>query len=203
MDLVIASSNLHKVRELREMFKQSLNKEPLSLHDFPSYLPVDDPQKEFRENASLKAVHAASALGLWVIADDSGLVIPALQPGDKKTVKRYQGSKETASENRRELLEKMQGLTHLERSAYFICCLAIAAPDGFKKGASAMCEGMILNSERGNGGFGFDGLFAKHDYDKSFGELDEALKNRISHRRKAFDKLLPFLESLLSNAERD
>jgi XTP/dITP diphosphohydrolase len=195
MEIVIASTNLHKVRELREMFKSQFDIEVLSLLDFPDYSSPKSLPQDFKANSTTKASHAAQALNRWVLADDSGLVIPALQ-SDPKSPTRYEGTKDTTPANRAELLEKMQAYTHLKRAAYYICSLALAGPQGLKKTVTAQCEGLILTQERGNRGFGFDTLFIKHDYDKSFGELDETSINRISHRRKAFDKMLPTLESL-------
>ena len=88
----------------------------------------------------------------------------------------------------------MERLVDLERAAYYECCLALVSPDGYERCFSGICEGQILTEERGRHGFGYDSLFQKHDYEKSFGEIDESTKNRISHRRKAFDKLVTALE---------
>lgn len=90
----------------------------------------------------------------------------------------------------------MAKLSDIDRSAYFECCLVIASPEGIKKTVSGLCEGTILEEERGRNGFGYDPLFMKNDYDKAFAELDESTKNRISHRRKAIEKLLTTLETL-------
>ena len=83
-----------------------------------------------------------------------------------------------------------------DRYAYFECCIVLASPEGVKKCVRGICEGTLLLQEKGGGGFGYDPLFIKHGYSKTFAELEETIKNRISHRRKALDKLLTALESI-------
>lgn len=196
MEIVIASNNLHKVREFRHMLKGFKSIDLSSLINFPNYTTPLENGKTFQDNAIHKAEHAAAALGKWVLADDSGLVVPALNGSPGIHSRRYAGEDATDNENRQKLLAAMEHLKNSERVAYFECCLALASPDGLKKCTTGIIEGIILNKERGRNGFGYDSLFVKHEYDKSFGELDEATKNRISHRHKAFEKLIPTLESL-------
>jgi XTP/dITP diphosphohydrolase len=197
MKLILATQNLHKIREFREMFAHKKEMDLLSLLNFPQYEPPEEKGKTFEENAILKAIHAAKNLNQWVLADDSGLVVPILcgEPGVRS--RRYAHENAQDSDNRKKLLEKLEGKTDLERAAYFECVLALAGPEGLKKTVSGKVEGLILESERGRGGFGYDALFIKHDYDKTFAELDESTKNRISHRRKALDRILPYIESLI------
>lgn len=196
MELVIASSNLHKIREFRAILKCIKGLDVLSLLDFPNYTLPEETGATFEENAALKATDAALALKRWVLADDSGLVVPALNGAPGVYSARYAGVGATDADNRRKLLKEMAKFADEKRNAYFECALAIAAPDGLKKTAHAKCEGTITTDERGGLGFGYDALFIKHDYSKTFAELDEDTKNRISHRRKAFDKLIPFLETI-------
>lgn len=195
MQLVIASSNVHKIRECRSILKQLRFLDILSLLDFPHYHPPEETGKTFEENARLKALHAARALGKMVIADDSGLVVPALggKPGIFSA--RFAGENATDKDNRRKLLELMQNLTESERTAYFECWIVLASPEGVVRTVSGLCEGSILTEERGSQGFGYDPLFLKYEYSKTFAEMDEETKNRISHRRKALDKILATLES--------
>ena len=149
------------------------------------------------EIAELKAVHAAKALGKYVLADDSGLVVPALNGEPGILSRRYAGNDASDKDNRDKLTLKMKNLPEDGRFAYFECALSLAAPDGVIKTLRGVCEGHLLLESRGRGGFGYDPLFIKHDYNKTFAELEEDIKNRISHRRKAFDKLIPYLESEL------
>lgn len=198
MEIVLASTNLHKIRELREMLKIFPHLDVLSLHNFPQYVPPAEVGKNFKENAILKAEHASKELQKMVLSDDSGLVVPNLGGLPGVNSKRYAGDDATDAENRHKLLEALQGKKEHERTAYFECVLAISRPSHKIKCFSAICEGMIANDERGRNGFGYDPLFIKNDYDKTFAELDEATKNRVSHRRKAFEKLMVFLESMTS-----
>ena len=168
----------------------------LSLLNFSNYQPPEETGKSFEENAILKAVHAASHLNILTLADDSGLVVPALNGEPGIFSSRYAGPDVSDKENRQKLLEKMKDLTGHQRSAHFFCALALADPNGLKKCVTGTCEGVIVEKERGGNGFGYDPLFLKNDYGKTFSELEEETKNRISHRRKAVDKILLVLESL-------
>lgn len=195
--LIIASSNVHKIREFREMFREIPGFDILSLCDFPSYQPPEEEGKTFEENAIAKALHAATTLNQWVLADDSGLIVPALGGNPGIHSARYAGNDASDLDNRKKLLEEMKHLMDEDRYGYYECCLALASPQGLKKSACGSCEGTLLAKEKGGGGFGYDSLFVKHGYSKSFAELEESVKNRISHRRKAFDKFASSLEMLL------
>lgn len=200
MELLLATTNLHKIRELRLLLKQQVpHLELLSLVQFSSYSPPAEEGDTFEANATIKAVHAAQTLGYWTIADDSGLVVPALQGAPGVMSRRYAGSDATDKENRRKLLLAMEKLSGLERAAYFSCVLALSSPQGLMKTVTGQCEGYIATQEKGVHGFGYDSLFIKHDYDKSFAELDESVKNRISHRYKAVEKLASALLGLVSS----
>lgn len=196
MEILLASTNLHKIREFKEMFKSLKGLELISLHQFPHYATPGETGKSFKENAVLKAEHAARELNRWVIADDSGLVVPALKGEPGIYSRRYAGVDATDAENRKKLIDAMSHLQGHERSAYFECCIALASPAGLKKCVEASCEGFIVEDQRGRNGFGYDPLFIKNDYDKTFAEIDESVKNRISHRRKAFERIANFMENL-------
>jgi XTP/dITP diphosphohydrolase len=198
LELVIASTNIHKIREFRAMLKSIPRFDLLSLCDFPHYTPPEETGQTFEENAILKAVHAAKTLDRWVIADDSGLVVPALNGAPGTHSARYAGKEATDLDNRKKLLNQMQHLLEEDRNAYYECCIAAASPTGIKKWTRGTCEGTLLLQERGGSGFGYDPLFVKHGYNKSFAELEESTKNRISHRRKALDKILISIEFLLA-----
>jgi XTP/dITP diphosphohydrolase len=200
VQLVIASGNVHKIRELRAMLKVYKFLDVLSLLDFPHYTPLPETGKTLEENATLKALHAAKTLNRWAIADDTGLVIPALQGAPGVLSARYAGENATDPENRKKLLTEMKEIQDPHRQGYFECWLAIAAPQGLKKCVRGVCEGNILTEEKGGKGFGYDSLFVKYEYGKTFSELEESVKNRISHRRKALDKLHLLLESLAEQA---
>lgn len=196
MQLIIASRNVHKIRELRSMLKLYKHFDVLSLLDFPHYQPLPENHHSLETNAAQKAAHAAQTLGQWAIADDTGLVVPALQGAPGVLSARYAGPTATDGDNRKKLLSAMKHLTDPDRQAYFECWIAIASPQSLKKCVRGVCEGTIADTEKGGKGFGYDSLFVKYEYGKTFAEIDEILKNRISHRRKAFDKLHLYLESM-------
>ncbi len=197
MDLVIATQNGHKIREIRTLLRPSGQFDIYSLLDFPDYVPPPETGETFEANARLKAEHAAKALGKWTLADDSGLVVSALggEPGVYSA--RYAGENATDKENRKKLLKEMEGLDSDRRFAYFECCIVLASPQGIRKVATGHCEGLITEQERGGNGFGYDPLFIKHDYNQTFAELGELVKNQISHRAKALEKIMITLEGLL------
>lgn len=196
LEIVIASHNLHKIREFREMFKEIKGVDILSLLNFPDYKAPPETGSTFEENALIKARDAGNHLNKCVIADDSGLVVPNLNGAPGVYSKRYASEEATDSENRQKLLKEMDGLKDLERAAYFECCLALYIPNKCEKVVHGHCEGLISREERGRHGFGYDPLFIKNDYDKTFAELDEKVKNRISHRRKALEKLLIIIDTI-------
>lgn len=200
MELVLATANVHKLREMRDMLKSMLrsakNFDIISLMNFPDYKAPEESGSTFQANAEIKAVDAARTLKRWVIADDSGLVVPALngEPGIRS--RRYSGENATDKENNKKLLERMQGLQDIQRSAYYECCICVCSPEGKFKIFTGHCEGLIVDAPKGGNGFGYDPLFLKHDHQKTFGELTEDTKNRISHRRKALDKAVTFIETI-------
>ncbi len=197
IQLILATKNVHKIREMRGILSDVKQLDIWSLLDFPKYTPPEETGETFEENASIKAIDAANRLQGWALGEDSGLVVPALNGRPGVYSRRYAGANASDRDNRKKLLEEMETLSDEERSAYFMCAIAIASPNGkVEKLVTATCEGQIILEERGGNGFGYDPLFQKYDYSKTFGELEESVKNRISHRRKALDKILPFLESI-------
>ena len=197
MKLLLASHNFGKVKEFKELFKALDFIELMSLNDFPSYLPPEETGVTFKENAVLKAQHAANALNVWTLADDSGLSVPILENRPGVYSARYRGIDATDQENCNQLLtELLPYPTSEQRVAYYECCLVICSPTEVKKCVEACCAGEIALAAKGNHGFGYDPLFIKNEYGKTFGELDPSVKKRVSHRAKAVEKLIPFLESL-------
>lgn len=197
MEIILATSNNHKIRELKELLKPLQHLELLSLRQFPDYEPPEETGVTFRENAVLKAEHAAKHFNRWALADDSGIIVPILQGRPGVYSARYAGPQATDKENYDKLLSEMAPFTSREdRTAHYECCLALAGPDGFLKCVEGICEGFIVEEPRGRNGFGYDPVFIKNGYEKTFAELDGSVKIRISHRHKAFERLRTFLESL-------
>jgi XTP/dITP diphosphohydrolase len=200
LELVIASQNSCKVYELRQILKSCAPQiAVLSLFDFPGFTMSCPKEASFEENAKNKALKAALALGKVVLADDSGIVIPALGKESEALARRYQQEENSTIEQTRKLLDEMKNLRDIERHAYLECALAIAKPDGTVKCSSHRTEGYIADEERGKIQFEFDTIFIKHDYRKTIGELPPSIQARISHRRRALEKLLPTIESFLKS----
>jgi XTP/dITP diphosphohydrolase len=195
MEIVIASHSVHKIKEFRDMLKQFKHIDVLSLLNFPQYVLPEETGTTFRENAIIKATDAALVLNKWVLADDSGLVVPALNGEPGVYSRRYAGNEATDAENRQKLLLKMANFNDDKRLGIFECCLALASPEGIEKVVSGTREGMIIKEERGRNGFGYDSLFEYQN--KTFAELQEKTKNLISHRGKAFEKLIPTFETFV------
>lgn len=197
MKLLIATSNLHKLREIRAILSKNKSLELLSLRDFPEFSLPPETGSTFEENAILKAMSAAKELNVMTLADDSGLVVPALDDRPGVFSKRYAGENATDKENLEKLIEELRNIKPEKRLARFECSMALCDENGnLIKCVTGTCEGSLILEPRGNKGFGYDPIFIKYDYNKTIAELTEDVKNRISHRRKAFDKILIALESL-------
>ncbi len=184
--LVIATRNENKLREFREILKD-LQVEIRSLNDFGPIPEAIEDGNTFDENAYKKAIHTAKVLGLPAIADDSGLVVEALNGEPGVYSARYAGEKATDDENCNKLLNSLKGVDN--REAYFQCVLSIAVPSGPALTYEGRCEGIIIDEKRGDNGFGYDPLFYFEELGKTFAELSMEEKNRVSHRGKALTEV--------------
>ncbi len=200
--IVLATRNEGKVREFQELLKD-FPVEIRCLKDFGPIPEVVEDGETFDDNAYKKAHFTAKVLGLPVIADDSGLVVEALNgaPGVKSA--RYAGEKATDADNIAKLLKEMEGKAN--RKAAFECIISIAVPSGPALTYEGRCEGEITLEPRGEGGFGYDPVFYYPPYGKTFAEIPMAEKNKVSHRGKAlaevaeeFDKVLVWLKHRLA-----
>ncbi len=198
MRLLLATHNRGKVAELSALLRGKPF-QILSLLDFPDYIAPPEDGSTFEENALIKARKAALVLGMPSLADDSGLVVEALGGAPGVYSARYSGEGATDLANREKLLREMEGLSFEKRRAYFECTCALVFPDGREKTTSGRVWGHILENPRGERGFGYDPLFVKEGSSESFAELDEATKNRISHRAIAMEEMALILDSVASN----
>jgi XTP/dITP diphosphohydrolase len=187
MQLLIATRNKHKLRELQPLLAE-LKFEIRSVADMPNLPEVVEDEPTVRDNAIKKALTTASLTGLLTLADDTGLEVDALngEPGVRSA--RFAGEKATYHENNKTLLKLLDGVPAEKRRAAFRCVAAIADKDGLVEVVEGICNGMILEEERGGGGFGYDPLFLPDGQVKTFSELPLEVKNRISHRAKAMQK---------------
>ena len=178
--LVVATGNAHKLREIAQIFPEY---EVISQKQAGFFDEVDETGTTFMENALIKARAACEALGLPVLADDSGLCVVALGGAPGIYSARYSGAHGDDKGNRALLLKNMQGVT--DRRAYFACAVALVSPDGREWTAEGRTEGEILLEEDGEGGFGYDPIFLSSDLQKSFGIATAEEKNTVSHRYRA------------------
>ena len=189
--LVIASGNAHKIKEIAEIFTQYnvVSQKQMGFNE-----DVEETGTTFMENAIIKATAAAQALGLPVLADDSGLCVDALNGAPGVYSARYSGRHGDDKANRETLLKAMQGVGN--RKAHFACALALVYPNGEKITAVGQTHGKILQEETGEGGFGYDPLFESDDLQKSFGVATAEEKNSVSHRGRALQNLLEKLQGI-------
>lgn len=190
--MVLASHNAKKVCELREIM-QPLGIEMTSLADFPDAIPPDENGDTFEANAIIKAKAALELTGLAALADDSGLVVPALDGEPGILSARYAGPDADDAANNRCLLERLAGMRGDERRAKFVCAIALAQPGGETLLFHGETAGVILEESRGEKGFGYDPLFLSDDLGVTFAQADAAAKNRISHRARALACLISWL----------
>ncbi|MBU0732784.1 MAG: XTP/dITP diphosphatase [Proteobacteria bacterium] len=192
--LVLATKNRGKISEFKELFR-GFDLEIKSLNDFGPIPPVIEDGETFEDNAVKKAQFTAKLLGLPAIADDSGLTVRALggEPGVFSA--RYAGEGATDEANNIKLLDVMRRVEN--REAAFICVLAIAVPRGPALIYEGRCEGVIAREISGNQGFGYDPLFYYPPLKKTFAQLSEAEKNRVSHRGRAIAELKGELDKVL------
>jgi XTP/dITP diphosphohydrolase len=191
--LILATSNAGKLREYRRLAPNSA----IALDLMPgfSHLPAfDEAAPTFAENAAGKALHYSRFIDGVVLAEDSGLVVPALNgaPGVKSA--RYAGENATDADRIRKLLNEMGGLRDAARGAKFVCIAALARQGRAIAVLSDDVRGRIGLEPRGANGFGYDPVFFVDDIGKTFAEATAEEKDRLSHRGKAFRKLLAFLE---------
>jgi XTP/dITP diphosphohydrolase len=192
--LAVASSNPGKLREYQALAAGHLIELQL-FPDFDSLPAFEEIYPTFAENAAGKALHYSRHAALPVIADDSGLVVPALggAPGPKSA--RYAGPNASDAERVKKLLEELRGKSGDARRARFVCVQALAQAGKIIAVFSDFVEGTLLDAPRGSGGFGYDPLFFYEPLGKTFAEIPREEKNKFSHRGKSFRKLLAFLAS--------
>ena len=200
MKLILASNNTHKLTEFSRLFEKLGGVELISQRQAGCTFEVDENGSTFEENSYLKAIAVTRATGCAAIADDSGLVVDALngEPGIYSA--RYGLGHEASDEARyRYLLDKLGD--EKNRSARFVCCICCTFPNGDVLSARGECEGEILYGPSGANGFGYDPIFKPHCCDRSMSEISPEEKNRISHRANAMVKFAELFEKYISNGE--
>jgi XTP/dITP diphosphohydrolase len=193
-NLLIGSANLKKAAELSVLL-EGLPWKVLSLRDFPDVPAPEETGATFAENAALKARYYADAFQVACVADDSGLMVDALDGAPGVYSARYAGEQGNDAANIEKLLDALAETPWHERSARFVCCAAYFAPGEELHLEEGEVHGHISVEPFGNNGFGYDPLFVPKGFDTTFAEMDAAEKHAISHRGRAFNKMRTWLES--------
>lgn len=192
--LVVATRNAGKLREMRSLLALP-GLRVVSLDE----LGIDDEVEEgadYAENAARKASAAAGTTGLWAVGDDSGLEVDALDGAPGPHSARLAGRMRTDADRRQALL-KLLAPHPRPWTARFRCTMALASPQGKIDLAVGVCTGQVIPEERGSGGFGYDPIFLVEGRKETMAELSEEEKNRLSHRARAVQALLPVLRRRL------
>lgn len=191
--LIIASKNKGKIREFKQLFSK-YGVEVISLFDFEKEPPdVEETGTTFYENARLKAEQIAEIVNMPVIADDSGLQIDALDGRPGVYSARYAGEPTDDIRNYEKVLNEMSHVPNEDRTARFICVLALAIPGEETLYKEGVCEGIITTEPKGMNGFGYDPIFIPNGFTKTMAQLEDNEKNNISHRYHALEQLESWL----------
>lgn len=188
--LVLATGNQHKVQEIQQILSPVVDIDLLSLGSFPNAPDLEETAGTFNGNARMKAMQCAAFTRMPSLADDSGLVIDALDGRPGIYSARYAA---TAEERIQRVLQEMKNVPDSKRTARFIAVVALAYPDGACITCQGVCEGTIAHECSGKGGFGYDPIFYLPEFGQTMAELAEGEKNRISHRGRALQAILPEL----------
>ncbi len=192
--LVIATGNPGKITEIQEL----LTGFPIEIKSLDNFGPIPEVAEDgetFDENAYKKASFTAKILGIPALADDSGLMVEALDGAPGVFSARYAGDNATDAQRVAKLLKEMQGKT--DRRAAFECVISIAVPSGPALTYEARCEGLIADAPAGQKGFGYDPVFFYPPLNKTFGQMTIAEKSRVSHRGKALSQLQQEMKKVL------
>jgi XTP/dITP diphosphohydrolase len=195
--LVLGTRNRKKLAELAALLEPH-GLQLKTLDDFPQSVDVVEDGQTFAENAAKKAVQQAELLQHWVLGEDSGLVVDALdgQPGIRSA--RFSGPAATDDTNNASLLERLAEVPLERRAAHYVCHMTLADPRGeVRADCEAICRGRIRREPAGTGGFGYDPLFEVLEYRQTFGELGSHVKAMLSHRGRAVRQMVRKLVHLI------
>ncbi len=193
MNLLVATRNAGKLREIRSLFagKEIVITGLTERDDLPEVIEDGD---SFTANARKKALEIAASAACLTLADDSGLVVPALDGAPGIFSARYAGADATDQQNNQRLIGELLSLAPEQRQAYFCCVMALADPQGRCRTFEGRLWGQLITEFRGDQGFGYDPLFLIPEYGKTLAELSLETKNRISHRGQALAQVLELFE---------
>ncbi len=196
--LVLGTRNQKKLEELASLLAP-LNIELRSLADYPQAIEVEEDGDSFAANAEKKAVQQAQHLQEWVLGEDSGLRVDALQGAPGVHSARYAGPNASDDDNNQKLLAALSDTPLEKRTAHYVCHAVLADPEGrVRARVERYCHGRIRSEPAGSNGFGYDPLFEIIEYHRTFGELGPHVKSVISHRARALRALAWEIEQILA-----
>ncbi len=198
MKLLVATGNRGKLRELKQLLIP-LDLEVMGLDQLDNPPVVAEDGATFTDNARKKALTLARFSGCLTLADDSGLCVDLLNGAPGVFSARYAGEQGDDKANNARLLKELLEIPLNQRKAHFHCCIALAWPDGRCETVEGQVDGLIIDQQRGSHGFGYDPLFLVPEYGKTMAELPADIKNRISHRGRALQKILPLLKEIIQH----
>ena len=194
--LILGTRNRKKLAELVGLLAPH-GFELHTLADYPQAIEVEETGNTFAENAALKATRQARHLNAWVLGEDSGLSVDALDGAPGVYSARFAGDGTTDEKNNDLLLEKLRRVPLEQRTAHYTCHATLSDPTGvIQADVEDYCSGRIRFERQGTGGFGYDPLFEVVEYGQTFGELPGEVKAEISHRAKAIKRLVPMIVNL-------
>lgn len=195
MKLLVGTNNKGKIKELNE-FLTDLPVQLFGLSSFENISDVEETGVTFPENAILKANYYALQTGFWVLSDDSGLEVEALNGAPGVFSGRYAGENATDEQRSIKLLDELAVTNDKSRRARFVCAMAISDKNGeIRFLAEGICGGKIALKPSGANGFGYDPIFIPDGFEQTFGELSSTIKHKISHRARAIEKIIRFLRN--------
>lgn len=193
LEIVFASKNQGKIREIKDILKD-IKVKILTLNDFSPLPEVEEDGKTFQENALKKAEFYSRLTGKICLADDSGLEIEYLK-GKPGVFSSRWGDND--SERIQKVLNLLKDVPENQRKAKFVCVLVLFFPDGKRYIIEDKCEGIIATSPQGSNGFGYDPIFIVPEFKKTFAELGEEIKNKVSHRAKALNQMIKIINKIM------
>lgn len=196
LEILIATNNPGKVKEIKDILVDT-NIKILTIKDFLNLPEIEEDGKTFQENALKKACQISKYTGKACLADDSGLEIDYLKGKPGIYSSRWGNSDE---ERINKVLKLLKNVPQEKRNAKFNCVLVLAFPDGRKYMVKEKCKGKISFSPRGKYGFGYDPIFLIPEYNKTFAELGDKIKNQISHRGKALKKMIKIINEIANKS---
>lgn len=189
-EIMIATSNAHKVEEFREML-EPLGIQVRSLLDLEEKVEIEETGTTFAENAMIKALSVHERLGIPVISDDSGLEVDAMDKAPGVYSARFLGYDTPYEEKNQYIMDQVKGKT---RTARYVCAIAYVEEDGARHVFTGVVEGEIADHARGEKGFGYDPIFYYPPYGATLAEVSEEKKNAISHRGRALAQLIAYMK---------